>query len=106
MQHYTSHAYVNHPKYTSIEICGNQGTMILYDRTIIFDSSESITHFGAKFIVATFNKNTHRAIHIIVVYKPPSLSLTTFCSTFQKLISNSSTICPTIILSDFNVDVL
>jgi hypothetical protein len=56
MQHYTSHPYANHSKYTSIEIYGSQGTMILYDRTIILDSSESITNSRAEFIVATFNK--------------------------------------------------
>jgi hypothetical protein len=46
MQHYTSHPYANHPKYTSIEIYENQGTMLLYDITIILDSSESITNYG------------------------------------------------------------
>jgi hypothetical protein len=46
MQHYTSHPYANHAKYTSIEIHGSQGTMLLDDRTIIFDSNESITNSG------------------------------------------------------------
>jgi hypothetical protein len=71
--------------------------MLLYDITIILESSESITNYGVEFIVATFNKTTRQAIHIVVVYKPPSLLLTTFLSTLEKLISNSSTICPTII---------
>jgi hypothetical protein len=52
--------------------------MLLYDRIIIFDSSKSITILRAKFIVAIFNKNICRGIHIIVVYKTPSLPLTTF----------------------------
>jgi hypothetical protein len=78
MQHYTSHPYANHPKYTSIEVYGSQGPMLLYDKTITLDSNESITSFRAKFIVATFNKNIFHVIHIIIVYKPPSLSLTTF----------------------------
>jgi hypothetical protein len=106
MQHYTSHPYANHPKYTSIEIYGSQRTMLLYDITIILDSSESIINYGAEFIVATFHKTTRQAIHIIAVYKLPSSLLMTFLSTLQKLISKSSTICPIIILSDFNVDVL
>jgi hypothetical protein len=58
MQHYTSHPYASHSKHTSIEIYGSQGTMLLYDRTIILDSSKSITNSRAKFIVATFNQNT------------------------------------------------
>ncbi len=86
MQHYTSHPHANHAKYTSIEIYGSQGTMLLYDRTIIFDSSGSITNFGTKFIVATFKQNSRRTIHIIAIYKPPFLLLTTFLFTFQKLI--------------------
>jgi hypothetical protein len=51
-------------------------------------------------------KNTRWAIHIIAIYKPPFLSLMTFLSTIQNFISNSSTICHTFILGDFNVDVL
>jgi hypothetical protein len=34
MQHYTSHPYANHPKYTSIEIYGSQKTMLSYDKII------------------------------------------------------------------------
>jgi hypothetical protein len=103
MQHYTSHPYANRSKYISIEIYGSQGTILLYDKTILL---KSITNSRAEFIVATFNKNNHRAIHIIAIYKPPFLSLMTFLSTIQKLISNSSTICHTIILGEFDVDVL
>jgi hypothetical protein len=103
MQHYTSHPYANRSKYISIEIYGSQGTMLLYDKTIIL---ESITNSRVVCIVATFNKNNHRAIHIIAIYKAPFLSLMTFLSTIQKLISNSSTICHTIILGEFDVGVL
>jgi hypothetical protein len=56
MQHYTSHPYTNRSKYISIEMNESQGTMLLYDKTIIL---ESITNFRAEFIVATFNKNNH-----------------------------------------------
>jgi hypothetical protein len=61
---------------------------------------------GSKFITASFNIDTHLTIHIIAIYKPPFLSLMTFLSTIQKLISNSSTICHTIILGEFDVGVL
>jgi len=44
-------------------------------------------NFGTKFIVATFKQNTHRAIHIIAIYMPSFLSLTTFLFTLKKLIS-------------------
>jgi hypothetical protein len=78
MQHYISHPYANHPKYISIEIYGSQGPMLLYDIPITLDSSESITSFRAKFIVATFNKNICQVIHIIIIYELSSLSLTSF----------------------------
>jgi hypothetical protein len=103
MQHYTSHPYTNHSKYISIEIYESQGSMLLYDKTIIL---ESIINSRVEFIVATFNKNKHWAIHIVAIYKPPFLSLLTFLSTIQKLISNYSTICHTIILGEFDVDLL
>ncbi len=44
MQHYTSHPYANCSKYISIEIYESQGTMLLYDKTIIL---EFITNFRA-----------------------------------------------------------
>ncbi len=78
----------------------------MYDRSIVLDSCEFVTMCRSKFIVASFNTNTRRAVHIIVVYKPPSLSLTFFLSTLQELISKSPTICSIVVLGDFNVDVL
>jgi hypothetical protein len=42
MQHYTSHPYANHPKYTSIEIYGSQKIMLSYDKTITFDSNNPL----------------------------------------------------------------
>ncbi len=79
--------------------------MLLYDRNIVFDSCEFVTMYGLELIVSSFNTNTCQTIHIIVVYKPPSLSLTIF-STLQELILKSPTICPIVVLGDFNVDVL
>jgi len=103
-QNKPSHQYSNHSKYKKIITYKSQGTMLLYDRNIVFDSCEFVTMFGLEFIVASFNTNTRRIVHIIVVYKPPSLSLT-ICSTLQELISKSPTICPIVVLRDFNVDV-
>jgi hypothetical protein len=79
--------------------------MLLYDRSIVLDSCETVIMSGLKFIVASFNTSTRRIVHIIVVYKPPSLSLTIFLSTLQELISKSPTICPIVVLGDFTMDV-
>jgi hypothetical protein len=62
--------------------------------------------FGSKFIIASFNIDTHRTVHIIAIYKPPSLSLTKKLSTVQKLILKSPIFYLIIVLRDFNVDVL
>ncbi len=80
--------------------------MLLYDRNIVLDSCEFVIMSGLEFKVASFNTSIHWTIHIIAVYKPPYLSLTIFLSTFQELISKSPTICPIVVLGDFNVDVL
>ncbi len=94
----SSHQYSNHSKYKSIVTYKGQGTMLLYDRSIVLDSCECVTMSRSKFLATSFNTNTCRAIHIIAIYKPPSLSLTIFLSTLQELISKSSIICPIVVL--------
>jgi hypothetical protein len=44
MQHYISHPYANHPKYTSIEIYGKQKNMLSYDKTISNDPLQILEH--------------------------------------------------------------
>jgi hypothetical protein len=41
--------------------------MLLYDRSIVFDSCEFVTMYRLEFIVASFNTNIHRVVHIIVI---------------------------------------
>jgi len=105
-QNKSSHQYSNHSKYKKIVTYESQGTMLLYDRSIVLDSCEFVIMCGLEFIAASFNTTTYRIVHIIVVYKPPFLSLTILLSTFQELISKSPNICPIVVLEDFNVDVL
>ncbi len=52
--------------------------MLLYDRNIVLDSCEYVIMSRSEFIVVSFNTNIHQTIHIIAVYKPPSLFLTIF----------------------------
>ncbi len=80
--------------------------MLLYDRSIVLDSCEFVTMYGLEFIATSFNTNTRQIVHIIAIYKSPSLSLTNVLSTLQDLISKSPIICPIVVLGDFNVDVL
>jgi hypothetical protein len=83
-QNKSSHQYSNHSKYKSIVTFGSQVTMLLYDISIVLDSCESVIMSRWKFIVASFNTDTCRAIHIIAVYKPPYLSLTIFYLLFKS----------------------
>jgi hypothetical protein len=32
-----------------------------------------ITNLGAKFIIATFNKDMWKSLHVIAIYKPPKV---------------------------------
>jgi exonuclease III len=77
-QNKSSHQYSNHSKYKSIVTYKSEGTMLLYDKSIVFDLCESVTIYGSKFVVASFNTNTCLVVHIIAIYKPPFLSLTIF----------------------------
>jgi hypothetical protein len=74
----SSHQYSNHSKYKSIATYRSQGTMLLYDRCIVLDSREFVIMSKLKFIVASFNTKICRTIHIIAIYKPPSLFSTIF----------------------------
>jgi len=69
-QNKSSHQYSNHSKYKSIVTYGSQGTMLLYDTSIVLDSYEFVTMSRSKFIAASFNTNTCQIVHIIVIYNP------------------------------------
>jgi hypothetical protein len=50
-QNKSSHQYSNHSKYKKIITYKSPGTMLLYDRNIVFDSCEFVTMYGLEFIV-------------------------------------------------------
>lgn len=47
-------------------------------------SHEAFITLGAEHIVAIFNGNTKKGIHVIIVFKPPKLLLSTFVIRLQK----------------------
>jgi hypothetical protein len=51
-----------------------------------------------------FNANTRKAIHIIAIYRPSTLSLSMFIIHFQFLRNLMPISCPMIIIGDFNID--
>jgi hypothetical protein len=91
---------------TSLESYVSQGTMLLHDRTIIHNSSESITNSRIGFIVTTFNKNICQTLHIIAVYKPPIFIINDIFLHPLKIYIKFFLHMPHNFLGDFNVDVL
>ncbi len=50
------------------------------------------------------NTNTKKVIHIIGIYKSPTLLFSTFINQLQKLLDVMPTYCPTVIMGDLNID--
>jgi hypothetical protein len=70
------------------------------------DSFNTIINDGLEYIVANFNINTWKVIHIVCVYKTHSCSIFTFLNNLQIIIQQSPEHCPIIIMVDFNIDIL
>jgi hypothetical protein len=85
---------------------GQNGSMIIYDNFITLSLHETFTSLGAKHIVATFNANTNKAIHILAIYKPSTLSLSMFEIHLQKFLDLMPISCPMIIIGSFNINML
>jgi hypothetical protein len=69
-------------------------------------SHETFTILGVEFIMATFNTNIRKVIYVIAIYKPSTLLFSTFINRLQKLLDLMPTYCPTIIISDVNIDMM
>jgi hypothetical protein len=65
-----------------------------------------LTNVGAEFITALFNHNTREALYLITVYKPPKMQVIHFCCILETIIKQMPQNIPTIIIEDFNVDIL
>jgi hypothetical protein len=69
-----------------ISVSGQNGIMIIYDNFTTLSSHETFTSLGVEYIATTFNANTRKAIHIIAIYKPSTLSLSMFIIHLQKFL--------------------
>ncbi len=90
--------------HSMISVNGRNGTMIIYDNFTTLSSHETFTSLGAKYIATTFNANTRKAIHIIIIYRPSLLSLSMFIIHLQKFLDLMPISCPTIIIGDLNIN--
>jgi hypothetical protein len=80
------HKFINSSKYSYISIHDDHGLMLMYDIHMHLDSFNTITSDGSKYIVATFNINTQKAIYNICVYRVHSCSIFTFLNNLQTII--------------------
>ena len=93
-------------KYSFFNVYNRNGTMIDYDYHTKLLFHETHSTLGAEFIVASFNTNTRKSIHIIALYRPSTLPVTTFLNHLRHFLSTIPTSCPTTILGDFNINML
>ncbi len=89
---------------TSLNIDTRTHSMIIYDNFTTLSSHETLTSLGVEHIATTFNANTRKAIHIITIYKPSTLSLSMFIIHLQKFLDLMWISCPLIIIGNFNID--
>jgi len=78
--------------------------MIIYDNFTTLSSHETFTSLGLEYITTTFNANTRKVIHIVVIYRLSTLSLLMFVIHLQKFLDLMPISCPMIIIDDFNID--
>jgi hypothetical protein len=107
--HYAStyvHKFINSSNYSYISIHDDHGLMMMYDIHMHLDSFNTIISDGSKYVVATFNINTWKTIHIVCLYRVHSCSIFINLNNFQTIIQQSPKHCPIIIMEEFNVDIL
>ncbi len=90
--------------HSMININGRNGKMITYDNFTTLSSHETFTSLGIEDIATTFNANTEKAIHIITIYKPSTLSLLMFIIHLPKFLDVMPISYPMIIIANFNID--
>jgi hypothetical protein len=86
-----------------INVNDRNGTMIIYNNFTTLSSHETFTFLGVEYSTTTFNAKTRKAIHIIAIYIPSTLSLSMLIIHLQKFLDLMPISCPTIIIGNFNI---
>ena len=76
---------------------------MMYDTTMVLLYYEMHTHNNAKFAVVC-NLNTLETLHVIAIYKPPTMHLDEFLHTLNKFHLNPPCSCPIVFICDFNME--
>jgi hypothetical protein len=80
--------------------------MIIYNIMFILIKYNINNNVDAKFIFASFNQNTWKVIHVIAILKPLKMQLFYFILILETILENIPIDCPTVVIGDFNVDML
>jgi hypothetical protein len=87
-------------------VYASMGTMLLYNKHINLYSTNTKFYLGFKIIIVTFNNHSQHAIHVIAIHKPFTLPLTHFFNALKQAMFILPQNCATIVLGDFNVNML
>ncbi len=93
-------------KFNIISCDDEHGTMVLYDEMVTLTQTNLLTNVGPKFIIAFFNDNTWETLYLIAIYMPPKMQVNYFCCILKTIIKQMPQNVSTIIIEDFNVDIL
>jgi hypothetical protein len=95
-----------HKKLTSCHDMNHMEQWCFMMRQCFYHKQISTTNSNAKFITTWFNKNTQKALCIIVVYKPSKMKIIYFNSMLETIFKNILKNYPIILIGDVNVDML
>jgi hypothetical protein len=82
------------------------GTVMFYDDNVSLTNNTTMTHSGTKFITTFFNNNTHDALYVIVIHKPPKKQLSYFNYMYETFIYKMPSNCPIVTIEDGNINLL
>jgi hypothetical protein len=80
------HSLPHTKNYQSLMVHGNMGTMLFYNKHMNLYSTNTNVYLGSKIITTTFNNQSQCTIHVIAIYKPPTLPLTHFSNALKQTI--------------------
>ncbi len=87
-------------------VYGSMDTVLLYNKHINLYPTNANFYLGLEIIITTFNNQSRHAIHVIAIHKPFTLPLTRFFNALKQTMLILPQNCPTIVLGDFNVNML
>jgi hypothetical protein len=82
------------------------GIMTFYDTNMFLSHTFSRKNSNIELLIVFFNENTLQVLYIIAIYQPPQMNTNFFISILEKIVTIFFTNYPTIIIGDFNINML